>query len=495
MPSTIPYDPSLVLGNLVEQEKLDNLVSISENNSPADEAEQTLNSYLALKNSLDLTVQEMIDMKLDPSDVIKEGEEVDKNIKDAAKKFIKAKIDAEKKNQPLRAKMHAVENSVESPIDYNKTGIKQMPLSADSLKMNVQYFSYDENEQSSETHASTIKSFISGELAYLGRSFSAQASASAQQQVNSQHSRHSIAGTLVISITCTHKDAVLLAPFILDVDKAIRVWNKVYPDDMIKTDSIANIQKIAEQADTKEEKALTLLSGATYGSSFVGMVHILNTTDTVSSEKMYSVASSLQTQFEVSGWFAHASGGFGVDGSFSNDAKNLLSSQSINSHCTLLAMGSIPSIKSNEITMGVKAFADDDGAKSMAALQKIQNATAADQASVSQAASAARTGQQMIALKTSNIQSALSALNDIETKNNKILDINSMMAAMDDYIDKCLKGNIGVPINYYTKPITQSQLAQMWVAKYYPKRYLSISGDDSETNNSGSEDTGNNDAE
>jgi hypothetical protein len=36
-----------------------------------------------------------------------------------------------------------------------------------------------------------------------------------------------------------------------------------------------------------------------------------------------------------------------------------------------------------------------------------------------------------------------------------------------------------VPINYYLKPITKAQLAQMWVAKYYPGKYLAISGDDS----------------
>ena len=29
-------------------------------------------------------------------------------------------------------------------------------------------------------------------------------------------------------------------------------------------------------------------------------------------------------------------------------------------------------------------------------------------------------------------------------------------------------GDVGVPINYYLKPITAGQLAQMWVAKYLP---------------------------
>jgi len=378
-----------------------------------------------------------------------------------------------------------VNESIESPVDYNKTQLKKMPLSADSMKMNVQYFSFDENTQDSNTAAFTVKSFVSGELDILGDSFKSQASEAAQSQMNSQYGRHSIAGTLVISVTCTHKDAVLLAPFILDVDKAIRVWNKVYPNDMIKTDSLASIQKIAAQANTKEEKSLTLLSGATYGSCFIGMVHILNTTTTMATEKMYSVASSIQGQFAVSGWFENESGGFGVDTSFSDDAKNLLSAQNITSHCTLVAMGSIPSIKSNQVKMGVQQFTDFDGATAMGKLATLQNATAGDKQTVDSAADKARTGQQMLAMENSKVTAVLSGLSLIDDGANKMLDINSMMDALDDYIQKALAGNIGVPINYYLKAVTASELAEMWMTKYYPNKYLAISGDDSASTSGG----------
>ena len=165
------------------------------------------------------------------------------------------------------------------------------------------------------------------------------------------------------------------------------------------------------------------------------------TTKTTSSEEMYSVASKLQGQFKVSEWFADASGGFGVEQSFSNDAKNLLSAQNITSHCSLVTMGSIPSIKSNEVRMGVKGFSDDDGAKSMAALMKLQNATASAQDSVDASASAARTGAQMIALQNSKISATLSGLADIDSQQNKMLDTNSVMDALDDYVQKCLAGN------------------------------------------------------
>lgn len=499
MPSVIPYDPSLVLGNLVSQEKLDNLTAISALQAPVDVAEDTLNSLIALKRSIDMTVEELIDMQIDATDLVKESKEVGKQVKKAAVEYAKAKLNAEKEIQPLKVKLKSVSYDLESPIDYNKSAIKKdLPLAADSLKMNVQYFAFDENRQSSSSASAAIKGFVSGELDDFGDEFKVQASSAIQSQVNSQYSRHSVAGTLVISISCTHKNALLFAPFILNVDKAIRVWNRIYTDDMIKTDSRENMAKIAQQSETKNEKFLTLLSGATYGSCFIGMVHILNTTTTQSSETMYAIASSLQSQFNVGASIAHASGGFGIDTSFANNAKNLLSSQNISSHCTLVTMGSIPTIKSNEVNFAIQKFASEDGESPIKKLVELQNATAADKQTIDSAANAARTGQQMITMQSAKVEAVLTGLAKIDEQANKMLDINSMMDAMDDYIAKALAGNIGVPINYYLKPITKSQLAEMWIAKYYPGRYLTVSGDDSEpgggntTNNtsSGSTDSG-----
>ena len=478
MPSTIPYDPTLALGNLVTQDRLDLLAQISAKQSPADDAEDHLNDLITLRRSFDMTIQELIDMDVDTTDMAKQRGEVNKQITAAAVDYSKAKIQAEQDILPLKRKIKTVGSGPESPIDYNRTQIKSLPISADSMKMNVQYFAYDRNEQSSQTHAATVGAFVSEETEWLGDSISGAASSAAQSQTNSQHARHDIAGTLVISATCTHKNAQILAPFVLDVDKAIRVWNEMHQDLYIDTSKASVLAGIAQQQEKDQDKHLTLLSGAVYGSCFIGMVHVLNTTTTDSSEDVYSVASKLQTSFKVGGWFASEQGGFGVDSSFSNDAKNLLSAQNVTSHCTLFAMGSIPSIKSNQVQMSVKTFADDDGAKSMAALAKLQTATAAAQDSVDAAADAARTGGQFVAIKNSTVTAALSAMSDIDDKQNKIIDTNSMMTAFEDYVDKALAGNVGVPIMYYTKPITRIQLAQMWVAKYFPGRYLSIAGDD-----------------
>ena len=473
MPSTIPYDPSLVLGNIVPQAKLDNVLKIAQLQAPADAAESSMNSLVTLKRSIDMTIQEMIDMGIDVTDLVSESQEINQTVQKAAADYGKAKISAEKAIQPLKALVTGVDAEVESPIDYNKSAIKTLPISADTMQMSVQYFSFDQNSQSSESHASSVSAFVSDSLNIFGDSYSGSATSSVQSQVNSQVSNHSIAGTLVICITATHKNAQVFAPFIMDVDKAVRAWNAIYPDNMIKTNDIASIAKIEAQQETKEDKSFSILSGATYGSSFVGMVHVLNTTETSSSQSMESVAASIQGSFSVGGWFASETGGFGVDSSFSDSAKSLLSTQNITSHCSVVTMGIIPSIKSNQVKIGVQSFSNFDPAGDMDSLAKLQGATATEQNSVASSADKAMTGAQLQTMQTAKITGVLSGLAPIDDGANKIIDTNSMMTAMDDYIQKCIEGgqNLGVPINYYLKPITQSMIARAWLAKYYPNKW------------------------
>ncbi|CAM3661447.1 hypothetical protein VA7868_00365 [Vibrio aerogenes CECT 7868] len=498
MPSSIPYDPSLVLGNIVTKKKLENIVQISKLQAPADAAEYEMNALNSLKRSIDMTVEEMIDMKVDPGDLVKESQDVGKQLQEAAVKYGKAKIQAEKAILPLRSKINMVNEQIESPIDYNKSSLKTLPLAVDSIQMNCQYFSFDQNSQSSHSHASTVASFIGGSVSYLGDKASSEAKSTAQAQMNSQHSKHSIAGTLVISINCTHKKAQVYAPYRLDVDKAVKTWNQLFPDDLLKTNSPASIGRASAQMGTKDEKAFYLLSGASYGSSFVAMVHVLNTTESSSSQSMYSVAESLQASFEVGCWFAEASGKFGVNESFSNSAKNLLSTQNISSHCSLIVMGVIPSIKSNEVKMTVQQFADFSPDKAMASLAAIQNANADDMATIGSAAGNAKAGQQMESMQTSKIQAALSGVAEIDDGANKIIDINSVMNAMEDYIEKCISSDdstIGVPLNYYLKPITKAEIARSWMNKYYPNRYNAAGSADDSTPKGGAASSDSSDAD
>lgn len=473
MPSVIPFDPSIVLGNIVDPAKLEQLNKIAELQAPIDAAENEMNSLITLRRSIESTTRELANMGISTLELHKKSKAIDEKISAAAIDYATKKIEGKEEIQKIQAEP-IVNASWESPLDYNRTQIKKMPLSADSMNMSVQYFSFDRNSQDSSTQSQSILDFISSEFKFLGDEFSDQAGKTAASQVHSQYSRHDISGTLVIAINCTHKDAALLAPCVIDVDKAIRVWNQIFRDDMLKTDDLENMKKTARNAATEKEKSITIVSGATYGSCFVGMVHILNTQGTISTEKMNSVAESIQAQFKADSWLTSAAGGFGVNSQFAKDVKSLLSTQEISSHCTLTTRGAIPSIKSNQVKMAVQQFASFDGKAAMENLASLQNMTASEKDSVDASAESARLGNQMIALKNAQMQGVLSGLSEIDDGCNQMIDINSMMTALEDYINKALGGEFGIPINYYLKPVTKSELAQMWVDKYFPNKFLKV---------------------
>ena len=490
MPTSIPYDPSLELANIVPMQTLEILEQIAAKQAPIDAAEEALNSAIMNVRSLNMTRNEVANLGVDTSGLDDSEQAAKADVSKAAADVVKQRLANWPEINALRSKLVGVTSSIESPVDYNRTQIKQMPLSADSLKMDAQYISFDSMSQNSASVVEAIKSFVSESTRFLGDKQSMEATHEAQKQVNRQLETHNIAGTLLITASCTHKNAAVLAPFYLDVDKGIRVWNTLFPDDMIKTNSPTAIAGIARDQQTKKAKAFNIISGANYGSSFIGMVHVLRQESTESSQRMLSVANSLQAQFEASAWFAHVSGGFGVDKQFADSARQLLSSQQISSHISLISIGSIPSITSNEVAIGVKQFADFDPAQMMGKLATLANATAADQQSVQEGAKAARTGESMVQLRASEVQNVMASLATVDDGANKLLDINSLMTAFEDYVNKAIEGNTGVPINYFLKPITASQLAQMWVSKYLPGQYITSAGDDSAPNEPASSSSG-----
>jgi hypothetical protein len=479
MPSSIPYDPSLVLANIVSSDALKLVEQIASLQAPVDAAQEHLNTLLTAKRSLQMTRTELLNIGIKTDKVNKSIEALDKRIESAAAEYVEEKLESEEKIQPLRATIRSVHVEMETPVDYVKTQIKSMPLASDSINMDVQYFSNDTNREEASAHAGNVASYVSTTMGALGTNVAAQMTRAAANQVSDQVKKHSISGTLVISVTCTHKNAAVLAPFVINVDKGIKVWNHLHKDDKILTSNTARMLEIAkEEAEGKDDKRFSIISGMTFGSSFVGMVHILNSSSTNVSEKMGSVVSTMQAQLDVAATMEHYSGGFGVNESMAKSVKNLLSSQDINSHATMICMGVIPSIVASDVQIGVDKFAAFDPKSSLEALSTIQNATVADQTTMKQSADAARTGAQMISMKNAEMKAALSALAEIDDGKNKVIDVNSMMTALEDYFKKAAEGSSGVPINYFLKDITKGMLAEAWVAKYYPGKYMAVSYDD-----------------
>ena len=408
---------------------------------------------MELENLLDIDINPFLDAK----------SHLNSELALATADYARIKAAAENDIQPLRSQIRSVYASIETPIDYVKSEIKKLPLAADSMSMEVQNFPRNTNTQDSRTYATAISKFVAGQTSFLGVHASTQMTTATQIQASEHAANHDLIGTLVFSVSCTHKNVAVHAPLVLNVDKGVKVWNSMFErDDKLdptKTDNIRSAAKSAASPSTANKFSIIL--GVTYGSRFVGMVHVLNDTDTSVSQTLISSASSWQAQMDAGGWFESNSGGFRVSKSIGNEMKHLLSSQNVASHVTLISAGITPSLIANNVKLGIEMFAKFDPQASIETIATIQNATVADQTTIKAGADAARTWQQMVSLKAGEIKAALSALAEVDDGSNKILDVNSMMTALEDYIKRVSEGNVGVPINYYLKDITKDTLAQL----------------------------------
>lgn len=487
MPSTIPYSPSLTLGSVITPSVMEALTKISHAQAPIDAAQENLSSLISLRRSLDMTRQELVDMRISPAELDASLIKVNADIDAAASHYAAVRMTQEDALLELRTGMPPVMASPESPVDFNheRTQIKQVAIGADNLKLEVQYFSFNENAQDARNQLNKVRGFITATASTAGsdaNGASLELANAATEQISQQISTHNIAGTLVVAASCTHRNASMLAPLYLDVDKAIRVWNQIYKSDdaKIRTDS-KSLATIASEAGKPEEPAMHIISGASYGSSFIGMVHVLRSEDTTSFQSMQAQAGSLQASFKFELGLAGASGQTGIESNVASDIKRLFSGQQINAHVSLITTGVISGLAVNEVASAVKTFANIDPSKSMEALGKLADANASDKESSQSAAKAARSRQLMASMQAAKVEGVLSSLADIQGEKIKVMDVNSLMDAFDTYIANISNGKCtGVPINYFVKPITRSQLALMWVTKYFPGEFDARSGDDSE---------------
>lgn len=330
MPTTIPYDPTLAIGQLVSESTMQRMHEISAIQAPADAAEDTLNSLRTIARSIDLTIQELRDMGIEAPDLVKQREELEAQARSAAAEYARVRAASQDRLQGLAAP--APEHR-ESPVDYGRSHLQQMPLTSDSLQFNVQYFPYDKDEQ----QMAAVASFVADHVNAFGDEVKRQASAAVVSGIANQSAPGDIAGTFIIGVSCMHKNAALLAPLVLDIDKAIRIWNQTYPDDAIETDQPQDLVEIAAKSGTDAEKSLHLVSGATHGSFFIGMVHVLASSANRDSRAMHSLAADLQRPFETGGWFAHVAGDPGADLSYTSYARECLQSREVDSRSTRIA--------------------------------------------------------------------------------------------------------------------------------------------------------------
>jgi len=429
--------------------------------------------------------------------------------------------------------------SIESPIDFTLSSTAVFPLSSDGMEFDVQYFRSEANEETTESTIDNkddrgIKSGQAGQgeggkgikktdpgqgkktikdkvvdfvknwmtssnvasastatgsgngggggvfsvaearnTSQIGQSETAN---SVKDTMSSQEQNHDIEGTLVIVANCTHKNADVISPCILDPVKLLSAWNTTYPDDKLSTESHSMFTAALELKSEREKpgNALHLLTGVTRASSFIGMAHILKQTTSESSQTADQQASKMRRIVEQQASIGANTGRTTENlNSAANQISKMMSSSNIFSHCSLVTKGIIPNIAASDIESTVKTLEPSP----VKLLQQMNAIKASGDKSVDDLSDAnlnakkvaeARTGAQFLEMSNEFAKDTVSAIKTKEANKSKIIDTNSMMNAFTDYIKKAQEGNCGIPVNFYIKKIDKGLVARTYINVFYP---------------------------
>ncbi|WEK34342.1 MAG: hypothetical protein P0Y53_17795 [Candidatus Pseudobacter hemicellulosilyticus] len=469
MSSSIPYDhPSLVLGNIADSRVLQLLQQSAGFQAKTDAAREKMNSLIQMKRSLAMTINELTDLNVEVTDLKAKISELDTEITAAATGFMNTAMAGETGIQQLRTQLYELEpgDPLESPVDFSGSKITRLPLAAESLKLDVQYFSFGSNQE--DDTMSSIEKYIRESTANLGAR-SGEVATTATAQLSRQRQNHQVSGTLIITASCTHRQVAMLEPCLLDTDKSMATWNRLFPQDAFPIhDPEAMKEQSGKTATAGAEAQLSILSGVVYGSAFVGMVHLLQK-DLTDSGPTEEQALQLQERLRVGGWLENAAGGFGINNSVMQEVKQFLSTQSISSHVSLVVMGAIPSIASSQLKAGVRSLAKPDAGELEGMLSRLNPSGSTE--SVNTGAETARAGNQLLEWQSTNIRSILQELGNIDHGSNQVLDVNSMMEAFENYLTVINQDDsTGMPIRFFLKTVSRQQLLQAWIDKYYPPK-------------------------
>jgi len=473
----VQYDPALYIGCIIDKTSFKNLATVSALYAEIASKKSEINNMMRTAEEIKLITKECItsgfyDEKTGISDAEKDLKEIQKIITNLKKEYLQVSV---KNLQAIsKIKTASVTQTIESPCDWTKTQIKtDFPISADTIKVDSSYFTFDENTQSADQHISSVMSFVDTQFSELfgSDSGSFDGSKKNRKSMSHTHQHHRVKSTLVITAMATHKNATMFAPCVFDVEKLVNCWNSCFTKEWLDAKNpvkMKELYKKSEKSSKIEKSHLNFVSGATYGSGLVGLVTFTDDSETNSSQKMEAMAESFKSAFKVAAFFGNVTGDFGFAKQEANSLKDMMSNQTIGVHFNMYCAGLIPTISSNIVEFGVKEFADFDPGAMEKQLVQMQNMTSGSSDSVDQGADASRTANQIQSLANNKVEAVLSSLQNIKESQDSVLNVNTMMTAFDNYAKMAAAGNIGVPMNYFVKPIYKSDIVELWMKKYFP---------------------------
>ena len=467
MAASIPFDhPSLVLGHVVNTDLLALLEKIASLQARTDAAFERMNSFIAMRRGLSMTINELVGLGVDIGELKTKIADLNQQVSDAARNYMTVRIANDTGVQKLREEVASIENvsGLESPLDFSGATIERLALASDSIKIDVQYFSYGGNDETDAAAISSIEGVIRETTAPLGPT-ARDVPKAAAAQVHQQLRNHNLAGTLVITASATHRASAMLQPLKLDVDKAVEVWNSLYgaAGDGIDTSDLSAVIRASEAPEgAADANVLTLLTGANYGSSFIGMVHMVNS-ETAGTGLAAEQEEAVQEQMRLGGWVKAATGGFGVDETVLENVRKLLSTQNVSTHANLIVLGAVPSLASAHLRSGVATLLGEPrttGGLHGPSYDSHQTAS-------TMADSSLKGGQQM-AMQSGLMQSVIQGLGTIDHGSTQVVDLNTLMNAFDNYITQVSDiESVGIPISFFFKKISKTRVAQLWLDKYF----------------------------
>jgi len=483
--TSIPADPSMVLGQVISPWRILKLQAIAQVQQPVDDANDRFNAKSLVYYQMACLEQEMINLGMSEGDVMKIQRMKDQSktqMVNAAVEMASIAVGAEDAITKLKTDLNQqtlITMKPESPVALRDSPIKSMNLSFDSLKFDVQYFRNQEVKQFEVSMAANVSTHVGRtmEASQQGKgsvSMSQSMSNSVAATMNTTMDFQELEGTMVITAYCTHKMADVFAPFVLDAVRAVAAWNFEMKSNPLSTDPVS-MYTAATSTDPiiKGVNTLSILTGITRASSFVGMVHFLKSENTMSTQMSLSITSAVQSSIESELAVKGMSGSFGAQqqtsSSFGMTASSLMSTSNLSNTASLVCMGAIPDIKASSVETFVKTL-NMTPEKSMKALGAIQGETNGSVNNNMKAmAAAGKTGAQFISMKNEYIDKTVSSIDAHDKSCNSVIDTKTMFTAFESYVNKCMEGNgVGVPTNFYVTEMTIADIAKTYIRKYYP---------------------------
>jgi len=509
----------MVLGGVVDDEQVADLQAIAQLQKDVEGKQDAYNAQMRNKLSLDMSVQQIKSMKTGHN-TNKEVEEMKKELGEIRKiqdketmaallALVRARTKFEKDYiKMMKARTRTkITMQVESPMKFKESSVETLPIGTESLQMDVQYFRCEKGKQGSMAHVKKVSEHTasaSTSRRWYGHGGGGNSVGSdTEEHMNRQTESNDVVGTLVITARATHKKAKFYdAKY--DSTKLLRAWNQKVKGETI--DLPANVNEVFNEwtekkdilADDEEEwandKSIAVLTGQTYGSTFIGFIHFLKSKKTNSIQEVRKNAKTTARATSSALWWASYSGSFGLDKATSDEIKCLMSSASISSHVCVQTYGLIPSIASQGMDTSIKRFSSFDPKATDEKLSLLNSKKDTNGGFDARKQQAVRAGQ-ISGSERAKIGAVLTGIQDGDKSNNQVLNMNSMMLAFDDYVKNVREAEGGVPLTFFVSRLRKADVIGHWMQEFRPDLWeRGINGrklhDDDESDDSDDEQDG-----